>query len=289
MIQESHNYRSQSLARSVEAWGTPLIWLVAAALLGWAMALLLGVIGDREVAKLPAWKPAPLAMDLKPRQPVATAAATSASNAPWQLVGIADDRVYVRSNNKPASFAEGETLPNGDVIKKIEKDAIVVSSGGKEARIALFKALTNDATNAANATAGAAGAAGAAGSLASCRLSAQDRANATFVEPAVAAALTKETATFNRIFVPLVGAGEGAFVGGSAAGVRATATGGTTSMFGIQDGDTLLRADGKALASGMAVLNEIIARIQRGEAVVVEGERNGSPKRWVFAAVSCRS
>jgi type II secretory pathway component PulC len=279
MIRENVNYRSQSLARSVEAWGTPLVWLATAALLGWAMALLLGVLGDREAAKLPAWKPVPLAMDLKPRQPVAAAAPTNANNTPWQLVGIADDRVYVRSNNKPASFAEGDTLPNGDVIKKIERDAIVVSSGGKETRVALYKPPASDAAKTAS---GAAASSAAAGAVASCRLSAQDRTNATFIESAVAAALTKETSTFNRIFVPIVAATEG---GG---GVRASGTGGITSAFGIQDGDALLRAEGRTITSGQFVLNEIIGRVQRGDAVVVEGERSGAPRRWVFAPTSCR-
>jgi hypothetical protein len=282
MIQESRNYRSPSAARSMEAWGTPLVWLVAAALFGWAIALLLGVLGDREAAKLPAWKPAPLAMDLKPRQAVATTAQTPANNAPWQLVGIADDRVYVRSNNKPASFGEGETLPNGDVIKKIEKDAIIVSNGGKETRVALFKTPANDATKVASGANAANAASASAGAVTNCRLSTQDRTNATFIEPAVAAALTKETTTFNRIFVPMVATNEG---GG---GVRATGTGGITSAFGIQDGDALLRAEGRTITSGQFVLNEIIGRVQRGEAVVVEGERSGAPRRWVFAASSCR-
>jgi type II secretory pathway component PulC len=280
MVRESINYRLQALARGTERWGAPLAWLVAAALTGWAIALLLGVLGDREASKLPAWKPAPLAMDLKPRQPAATATPTTANNAPWQLVGIADDRVYVRSNNKPASFAEGETLPNGDVIKKIERDAIVVSSGGKETRVALYKTPAIDAAKTAS---GAAASNAAAGAVASCRLSAQDRANATFIESAVAAALTKETATFNRIFVPIVAAAEG---GG---GVRASGTGGTTSAFGIQDGDALLRAEGRTITSGQFVLSEIIGRVQRGDAVVVEGERSGAPRRWVFAPSSCRA
>ncbi len=280
MIQGSRHYRSPGIAQSVEAWGTPLVWLVAAALIGWGIALLLGLFGDREAGKLSAWKPAPLAMDLKPRAPVATTAQTPANNAPWQLVGIADDRVYVRSNNKPASFAGGETLPNGDVIKKIEKDAIVVSSGGKETRVALFKTPANDAAKVAS---GANAPGASTGAVTNCRLSTQDRTNATFIETTVAAALMKETSTFNRIFVPIVAVSEG---GG---GVRATGTGGITSAFGIQDGDALLRAEGRTITSGQFVLNEIIGRVQRGEAVVVEGERSGAPRRWVFAAASCRS
>ncbi|MGL4233423.1 MAG: hypothetical protein ACRCWJ_18805, partial [Casimicrobium sp.] len=158
--------------------------------------------------------------------------------------------------------------------------AIVVSSGGKESRVALFKSPANDASKNASAT-NAAGA--STGAVTNCRLSTQDRANATFIEPAVAAALVKETATFNRIFAPMVATTQG---GG---GVRAAGTGGITSAFGIQDGDALLRAEGRTITSGQFVLNEIIGRVQRGEAVVVEGERGGAPRRWVFAASSCRS
>ncbi len=285
MIQRKPNYKSATGVATLERWGAPLVWIIAAALFGWAIALFLGALGDRELAKLPVWKPTPIAMDLKPRQPVATTPATTSSNAPWQLVGIAEDRVYVRSNNKPASFAEGETLPNGDVIKKIEKDALVVSSGGKETRIALFKSANADAAKSAATTSDAT----ATVQRAACRLSAQDKAQATWIEPAVAAALSKEQATFTRIFVPLVGTGGGAIVGGTPGGVRAQGTGGTTAMFGIQDGDTLLRADGKAIVSGLNVISDVIAKTAGGEAVVVEGERAGAPKRWVFAAASCRN
>jgi hypothetical protein len=283
--QTTRNYKLQGSAEGVERWAAPLVWLLVAALVGWALALLLGLLGDREAAKLPKWKPAPLPTELTPRQAVVPSNNAPTSNAPWQFVGIADDRVYVRSGNQPMSFAAGEKLPNGDVLKRVEKDAIVVASGDKESRIALFKLATADAAKASASEIASATSA----TNSSCRLSAQDRAQATWIESSVATALSKEQTVFSRIFVPLVGAGEGPMIGGIAGGVRATATGGTTAMFGIQDGDTLLRADGKSLTSGMAVINDVIARLQRGESVVVEGERAGAPKRWVFAPTTCRA
>lgn len=280
MTQGQPNYKAANSAKMSERWGAPLAWLVVAALFGWAVALVLGVFGDRQAAKLPAWTPPPLAMELKPQQSAPSAAPSAGGSAPWQLVGIADDRVYVRSDGKPASFAEGDTLPNGDVIKKIERDALIVSSKGRDARIALYKTL-NDARSAQGGPAAASNATTAG--AASCRLSGQDRAIATFIESAVAAALMKEAAAFNRIFSPIVAVSE------SGGGVRAAGTGGTTAAFGIQDGDALFKAEGRAITSGQSVLNEVMARIQRGEAVVVEGERNGAPRRWVFAPTSCRT
>jgi hypothetical protein len=50
----------------------------------------------------------------------------------------------------------------------------------------------------------------------------------------------------------------------------------------------LLRADGQPLRSGEAVATDIIGKVQRGEAVVVEGERAGAARRWVFAPAKCR-
>jgi hypothetical protein len=291
MIQTTRNYKSRGVSEMLEAWGTPLAWLAAAGLLGWVIALLLGVMGDREAAKLAPWKPAAPFSDLAPRQAAASTAVNSASSAPWQFVGIADDRVYVRSGNQPMSFAAGEKLPNGDLLRRVEKDAIVVASGDTESRIALYK-FANAESAKSSLPASAANAANAAAATSTngvCRLSATDKAQATWIEPAVAAALGKEQATFARIFVPLIGTGEGAMIGGTAGGVRAQATGGTTAMFGIQDGDTLLRADGKSITSGMSVINDVIARVQRGEAVVVDGERGGATRRWVFAPVACRS
>jgi hypothetical protein len=261
----------------LEPWLTGVLWLAAAALSGWALALFVGVLGQRNANVLTPWSPAPILRTLQPRQAVAPTVAVSSNNAPWQFVGILDDRVYVRSGNKPQSFAEGETLPNGDVLRKIEKDAIVILSAGTESRVALYK-LTADAAKIAAVSAPGANTSTLMGAVA-CRLSAADRAAATWIEPAVATALATETKTFARIFVPLVGAGEG---------VRAQATGGTTAMFGIQDGDTLLRADGKGISSGLSVATDVIARVQRGESVVVEGTRGGAARRWVFAPSSCR-
>lgn len=91
-------------------------------------------------------------------------------------------------------------------------------------------------------------------------------------------ALATERATFARMFDPLPGAG---------AGIRARGTGGTTAMFAIEEGDVLLRADGAPLGSSDAITREILARVERGGSVVVEGERKGAPRRWVYAPASC--
>ncbi len=280
VIQTSRNYKSRTVAQTLEPWLAVGLWLVAAALAGWALALVVGIFADRNTRALTPWSPAPIARTLQPQQAVKPNTTVTFNNAPWQFVGILDDRVYVRSGNKPQSFAEGETLPNGDVLRKIEKDAIVISSAGKESRVALYKLVGDAAKAASAATASATGAnVSPPSGAAACRLSAADRAAATWIEPAVATALAAESKTFARIFVPLVGAGEG---------VRAQATGGTTAMFGIQDGDTLLRADGKGITSGLSVVSDVIGRVQRGESVVVEGERAGAARRWVFAPSSCR-
>jgi hypothetical protein len=278
VIQTSRNYKSRTVAQTLEPWLARTLWLGAAALVGWALALFVGLLADRNTDALTPWSPAPIVRTLQPRQAPAPVVALTSNNAPWQFVGILDDRVYVRSGNKPQSFAEGETLPNGDVLRKIEKDAIVILSAGNESRIALYKLTGEAAKAAAAASATAANASPVSGAMA-CRLSAVDRASATWIEPAVASALAAESKTFARIFVPLLGAGEG---------VRAQATGGTTAMFGIQDGDTLLRADGKGINSGLSVATDVIGRVQRGESVVVEGERAGVARRWVFAPSSCR-
>lgn len=281
MVQTTRHYKAAPSQQLAGRLTVPLVWLIAAGLIGWALALAFAWYGDRESAKLPAWTLPPISIDMKPRQSAPSTAASNVGSAPWQIVGIADDRVYVRSEGRPASFAEGETLPDGDVVKKIERDAVVVTSNGSEKRVTLYKEAkeAKEAGSGANKTALANATASQGG--AACRLSAQDRANATFIEPAVAAALMKETTAFNRIFSPLVA------VGGDG-GVRAAGTGGITAAFGIQDGDALFRAEGRAITSGQSVLNEVIARLQRGEAVVVEGERGGAQRRWVFAPSSCR-
>jgi hypothetical protein len=282
MVQTTRNYKAAPSQQLFGRLAVPLVWLVAAGLIGWSLALVFAWYGDRENAKLPAWTLPPISIDMKPRQSAPSTTPNNVSSAPWQIVGIADDRVYVRSEGRPASFAEGDTLPNGDVVKRIERDAVVVTSNGSEKRVTLYKEVkeTKEASNGANKTALANRSPSQGG--AACRLSTQDRANATFIEPAVAAALMKETTAFNRIFSPLVA------VGGDG-GVRATGTGGITAAFGIQDGDNLFRAEGRAITSGQSVLNEVMARIQRGEPVVVDGERNGAPRRWVFAPTSCRT
>jgi hypothetical protein len=116
----------------------------------------------------------------------------------------------------------------------------------------------------------------AAGALA-CRLSGADRVSAIFLQPGMVKALASERSTFARMFDALPAPG----------GIRAKATGGTTAMFAIVDGDVLLRADGVIIKSSDAIISEILGRVERGNSVVVEGERNGSPRRWVYAPSSC--
>ena len=57
--------------------------------------------------------------------------------------------------------------------------------------------------------------------------------------------------------------------------------------FAIPDGDVLLRADGVPIKSSDAIISDVLARVERGSSVVVEGERNGSPRRWVYAPAAC--
>ena len=59
-------------------------------------------------------------------------------------------------------------------------------------------------------------------------------------------------------------------------------------MFAILDGDVLLRADGVPIKSSDAIISDVLARVERGSSVVVEGERNGTPRRWVYAPAGCR-
>ena len=57
--------------------------------------------------------------------------------------------------------------------------------------------------------------------------------------------------------------------------------------FAIPDGDVLLRADGVPIKSSDAIISDVLARVERGNSVVVEGERSGAPRRWVYAPAGC--
>jgi hypothetical protein len=271
------NYRAQS-ARSFETLAAALLWIVAAALAGWAVAIALGVWGDHALAKQAPWRP--FVVDAVTTPKVAKASPTSAaqSSATLQLFGIADDRAYFKSGATILSVAEGDALPGGAKVKEITRDRVAITAAsGSETTIALFKLPT--AAAAVKDSGAAKGAAALIAGDAGCRLSAADRAMATWIEPGVASALSGEGKAFARMFNvidPVRG------------GLRAQATGGTTAMFAIVDGDVLLRVDGQALKSGEAIATDIIARLQRGNAVVVDGERSGVARRWVFAPAKCR-
>ena len=58
-------------------------------------------------------------------------------------------------------------------------------------------------------------------------------------------------------------------------------------MFAIADGDVLMRADGNLIRSSDAIVSELLARLERGASVVVEGESKGAPRRWVYAPSAC--
>lgn len=256
------NYRLEQAATALAA-------LVAAGLAGWAIALALGVWGDAAMSKLPPWKPFALAV---PNFDGAAATSAPVASGNARLAGVAGDRAYFTvggasgtSGVRSLSLAAGDSLPSGDKIVRVERDAVVIASAGTESRLTVF-GVRADAQKKSTVPAVA------------CRLSGADRASAIFLEPAMVKALTAERATFARMFDPLPGAG---------AGIRARGTGGTTAMFAIEDGDVLLRADGAPLKSSDAITGEILARVERGSSVVVEGERKGSPRRWVYAPAGC--
>ncbi len=259
------NYRLEQAATALAA-------LVAAGLAGWAIALALGVWGDAAMSKLPPWKPFALAV---PNFDGAAATSAPVASGNARLAGVAGDRAYFivggapgaqgTSSARSLSLAAGDSLPSGDKIIRVERDAVVIASAGTESRLTVF-GVRADAQKKSTAPAVA------------CRLSGADRASAIFLEPAMVKALAAERATFARMFDPLPGAGTG---------IRARGTGGTTAMFAIEDGDVLLRADGAPLKSSDAITGEILARVERGSSVVVEGERKGSPRRWVYAPAGC--
>ena len=262
----TRNYRLEQAATTLTA-------VVAAALFGWAIALAMGVWGDAQMAKLPPWRP--FALQEVSLGSALVASPVSVGSA--RLVGVAGNRAYFMTGSGAAlrslSLAAGDTLPSGEKLVRVERDAIVVSAAGQESRVTVFGIRAEPAKKAPVAVA-------AALPPPNCRLTGADRSAAIFIEPNMARALTAERATFARMFDPQPG------VGGTG-GIRAKGTGGTTAMFAILDGDVLLRADGVPIKSSDAIISDVLARVERGNSVVVEGERNGAPRRWVYAPAAC--
>ena len=157
---------------------------------------------------------------------------------------------------------------HGEKIVRVDRDAVVLASGGAETRVTVLVPRIDPTKKAIVPVAAA------------CRLSGSDRASAVFMAETMVKALMSEKATFARMFEPLPG---------SAGGIRAKGTGGTTAMFAIADGDVLMRADGNVIRSSDAIVTELLARLSAGASVVVEGESNGAPRRWVYAPSACAS
>ena len=262
----THNYRLEPAATALAA-------ITAAGLFGWAIALALGLWGDAQLAKLPPWRPFALQEPSLGGAVVASPVAVGSA----RLVGVAGNRAYFMTGSGAAqrslSLAAGDALPSGEKIVRVERDAIVVSAAGQESRVTVFGVRADPVKKTPVAVAGATPAL-------NCRLTGADRSAAIFIEPNMAKALTAERATFARMFEMQASAG-------GAGGVRAKGTGGTTAMFAILDGDVLLRADGVPIKSSDAIISEVLARVERGNSVVVEGERNGAPRRWVYAPAGC--
>ena len=253
----TNNYRLEPAATALAA-------VVAAALAGWAIALALGLWGDAAMAKRPPWKP--FALSLPNFEGAESAPVAGAST---RLAGVAGGRAYFMVGSgagaRSLSLGPGDSLPTGDKIVRVERDGVVISSAGAESRLSVF-GVRAGAQNKQQAPAIA------------CRLNAADRAAAIFLDASMVKALAAERATFARMFDPLPGSG---------AGIRARGTGGTTAMFAIEEGDVLLRADGAPLKSADAITSEILGRVERGSSVVIDGERRGAPRRWVYAPASC--
>ncbi len=259
----THNYRLEPAATALAA-------VTAAALAGWAIALALGVWGDAQMAKLLPWRPfalqAPSLGGAVAASPVALGTA--------RLVGVAGSRAYFMTGSGAAqrslSLGAGDALPSGEKIVRVERDAIIVSAAGQESRVTVFGVRADPAKKPPLAVAGGM-------PTLNCRLTGADRSAAIFIEPNMAKALSAERATFARMFDLQPGAG----------GIRAKSTGGTTAMFAILDGDVLLRTDGAPIKSSDAIISDVLARVERGNSVVVEGERGGAPRRWVYAPAAC--
>ena len=254
------NYRLEQVA-------TVLAATVAAALCGWACALAVGLWGDAQTARLPAWRP--FALQAPTLDGVAASAQTVTPGA-MKLAGVAGDRAYfVGASNvatRGLSLAVGESLPSGEKIVRIDRDAVVLASGGAETRVTVLVPRVDPTKKLILPVAAA------------CRLSGGDRASAIFMADSMVRALMSEKATFARMFEPLPGA---------SGGIRAKGTGGTTAMFAIADGDVLMRADGNLIRSSDAIVSELLARLAVGASVVVDGESKGAPRRWVYAPAAC--
>ncbi len=228
------------------------------------------------MARLPLWKPFALS---NPKLDVAPVIGpTVVANS--RLVGVAGNRAYFvttsGTTSRSFSLAAGDALPSGERLVRVERDAVLLLAAGQESRVTVFGIRTDPAKKSVIAAAPAANPGGG------CRLTGSDRSAAIFIEPNLARALTAERATFARMFTT-----EGGTAASNGAGIRAKGTGGTTAMFAIVDGDLLLRADGVPLKSSDAIITDVLARVERGNSVVVEGERNGAPRRWVYAPASC--
>ena len=254
------NYRLEQIA-------TVLAATVAAGLFGWAAALAVGLWGDAQNAKLPPWRPFALqAPSLDGAGPAAQAVTIGA----MKLAGVAGDRAYFVGVNSAAtrglSLAAGESLPSGEKIVRIDRDAVVLASGGAETRVTVLVPRVDPLKKVASPVAAA------------CRLTGGDRASAIFMADSMVKALMSEKATFARMFEPLPGA---------SGGIRAKGTGGTTAMFAIADGDVLMRADGNLIRSSDAIVSELLARLSTGASVVIQGESKGAPRRWVYAPSAC--
>ncbi len=254
------NYRLEQVA-------TVLAATVSAALFGWAGALLVGLWGDALTAKLPAWRP--FALSAPTLDGVGPAAQATTVGA-MKLAGVAGDRAYFVGVNSAAtrglSLAAGDSLPSGEKILRVDRDAVVLASGGGELRVTVLVPRVDPTKKVLPPVA------------TTCRLNGSDRASAIFMADSMVKALMSEKTTFARMFEPLPG---------PAGGIRAKGTGGTTAMFAIADGDVLMRADGTPIRSSDAIVSELLARLARGASVVVEGESKGAPRRWVYAPASC--
>ncbi len=253
------NYRLEQATKLLAA-------ACAAALVGWALALFVGLWADSHGQRLTDWTPFALSpVNIEGASAVAPAVVGTA-----RLVGVAGRQAFFSvagaagSAQRFVAVNEGDALPSGERLVRVERDAVVLSAAGSETRVELRPAKAP--VPQAKVTAAT-----------QCRLAASDRAAAIVLDPAVVKALTAERATFTRMFEPA----------GATGGIRARGTGGTTAMFAIQDGDVLLRADGAPLRAGEAIVTEILSRLEAGGSVLVDGTRAGAPRRWVYAAKSC--
>lgn len=254
----TRNYRWEALA-------TPVLAALAAALFGWALALAVGVWADRKSAPLTPWSP----FALSPPSIGAAPAGANVAVGNSKLVGVAGERAYfvqgAGNSARTLSLQVGDALPTGEKIRRVERDGVTMSTAAGEVRLSVLppRALAAAKANAASTV---------------CRLSATERASAIFIEANVVKALGAEKATFARMFDVLPG---------PSGGIRAKGTGGTTAMFAIEDGDVWARVDGAPLRSSDAIITDVLARVGQGASVVVEGERKGSARRWVYAPAGC--